>query len=271
MTAPWMAPTEWPEVRPRQASPEPSRPLTTPYSPRGPVVLRVDRRGGPLPQPAHLHARPHPPLPGGERDDQLRHGRTAHRLRAVPGGYHRRDPERAGRDAGLVDPLAAVASELPDRVNADFHYPASLGLHTTIDLPYRPPNTKVYSPYDEIRGVRGVKHEFGNAAEHEYTFTLQRLPNDDALLNLQFTGGRSHCRGAQTCAGFCGHVFARFLPQGSGRNVAPPPPQPAASPALVISSGTSVLPVRGDLGFWRSPVGRSRSADTRAGRRSRER
>ena len=192
MTAPWMAPAEWPRLD--LAKHHLSRLVLTwtiPYSPRAarhfsglidegvPFLSALIYTRGRV-----RHYRVESAMISFAQDEPL----VVSVQYQVDTGALPEIPKMLQEGAWLVDPLAAVASELPIRVNADFRYPASLGLKTAIDLPYPPPNDgKTFSPYDEIRGVRGLKREFFGGPETEYTFTLERLPDDDILLNLEFT------------------------------------------------------------------------------------
>ena len=96
-------------------------------------------------------------------------------------------PRFMQEEAWLLDCLMAVEVEPLVRCHATFEYRGSPDLQTAIPLPFPPADSDRFSPFDEIRGVRGVKFEYDSDRLTEYSFTLDRLPSEDIALSLDFS------------------------------------------------------------------------------------
>jgi hypothetical protein len=88
--------------------------------------------------------------------------------------------------ARLLEPLQRLSSVSSVLCHADFAYESSPTLQTIPALPIRPPEDERHPVYDEIFGVRGVRHEFAGDETSGYTFALDRLPSGDIELALDF-------------------------------------------------------------------------------------
>jgi hypothetical protein len=89
--------------------------------------------------------------------------------------------------AWLLDALMAVAPQGPIRCHAGFFYQNTPRLQTAFPLPFAMPDADGrFEPIDEIRGIHGYKHaDMVNV--YGYNFTLDRVDDDDIVMNLEFT------------------------------------------------------------------------------------
>jgi hypothetical protein len=89
--------------------------------------------------------------------------------------------------AWLLAPLQEVEITPPVHCQAEFTFANSPALETAVPLPLPLPAPNRPAPFDEIRGVRGVKYAEGGDASTAYSFILDRRANDDITLSLDFT------------------------------------------------------------------------------------
>jgi hypothetical protein len=90
-------------------------------------------------------------------------------------------------EAWLLEGLMDAAGEIPILCNAGFLWANAPTLQTAFPLPFRMPTKERFPPIDEIIGIRGVKHEKPGDVLKGYSFTLDRLPENDVTLNLEFS------------------------------------------------------------------------------------
>jgi hypothetical protein len=88
--------------------------------------------------------------------------------------------------AWLLAPMQTLAPTAPVLCHADLAFESSPRLSTNPALPIRPPVEDRNTSYDEIYGVRGVRHSIAGDPSHGYTFGLDRLPTGDVVLALDF-------------------------------------------------------------------------------------
>lgn len=103
--------------------------------------------------------------------------------------------------AWLLDPLMAVQVASAVECHADFTFPDSPRLRTVVPLPSSAAPLDV-SPYviDEIRGIRGVKHDDEEFGLPGYSFTLDRLSTNEIALSLDFVQAAGPPDGAAKAA-----------------------------------------------------------------------
>lgn len=96
-------------------------------------------------------------------------------------------PRTIQEAAWLIEPLLEVRVESAVEVHADFTFPDSDRLRTVVPLP-SPAAVLDANPYavDEIRGIRGVKHDTPDLGLPGYSFTLDRLAGGEVALSLDF-------------------------------------------------------------------------------------
>ncbi|MGH2616341.1 MAG: hypothetical protein ACRDJC_13945 [Thermomicrobiales bacterium] len=95
-------------------------------------------------------------------------------------------PKFLEEDAWLLESLQAVDLASPVRCAANFAYRGSLTLQTAVPLPLPLDPGEEFSSFDEIRGVRGVKHAIAGDEMLGYSFILDRRDNDDIGLALEY-------------------------------------------------------------------------------------
>jgi hypothetical protein len=90
-------------------------------------------------------------------------------------------------EAAFVERLQEMRSFGAARCRAEFEYPEGNRYDTVFPLPFKLDAPGEYPwPIDEIRGVRGVKHDPGVPGRPRYRFTLDRSTDESISLLLMF-------------------------------------------------------------------------------------
>jgi hypothetical protein len=95
-------------------------------------------------------------------------------------------PKSLHEPAWLLEPLLEVRVEGAVQCHADFTFADSDRLKMAIHLPFPAASLTDAYAVDEIRGIRGIKHDDDRFGFAGYAFTLDRLASGDIALSVDF-------------------------------------------------------------------------------------
>ena len=97
-------------------------------------------------------------------------------------------PKSMQHEAEIVERLNQLTEPLQWHCRVDFEYDDENlpGAQTVFPLPIPFESSLERLPFDEIRGIRGVKRSESDLMRNEYTFTLDRSETTGVILNLDF-------------------------------------------------------------------------------------